>query len=49
MLKNCLISFDEFLGRLEAEDKFQKLQLRINKLLETDTEIKQNSMHSKGN
>lgn len=39
MLKNCLIAFEDSLGDLEGENKIQKIESGINKLLDQDTNI----------
>lgn len=39
LLKNCLFAFEDSLGKLNGDNKLQKLQNGIDKLLETDIEI----------
>jgi len=40
LMKNCVIAFEDSLGKLGGENKIQKLIAGVDKLLETDTEIK---------
>ena len=39
LVGNCLIAFEDSLGKLDGENKLKKLQNGIDKLLETDIEI----------